>query len=29
VVMLIGAVAWFVGIKYLPGDTARVEAASV
>ena len=29
VVMLIGAVAWFVGIKYLPGDTARVEAATV
>jgi predicted MFS family arabinose efflux permease len=29
VVMLIGAVAWFVGVKYLPGDTARVEAASV
>ena len=29
VVMLIGAVAWFAGIKYLPGDTARVEAATV
>src|SRR5438874_11338010 len=29
IVMLIGAVAWFAGVKHLPGDTARVEAATV
>ena len=27
VVMLVGAVAWFIGVKYLPEETARVERA--
>ena len=25
---LVGAVAWLIGVKYLPADTARVEAAT-
>jgi len=27
-VMLIAAVAWFLGIKYLPGDTEKVAQAT-
>jgi hypothetical protein len=28
VIMLVAAIAWLMGVKYLPADTAAVEAAT-